>query len=93
MANIKFEVNITVAQLEKITDYLGYKEEIQDPKEESGVMMENPISRNEFLMIKTKDYWKSLYTAQKVNEAQSAIETAKEEGETEMESLSITESK
>jgi len=85
MAAVNFD--ITAAQVETITDYLGYQTEI----EVEGEMVENPETRKVFLYGKIKDYLKNCYKAQMAKEADSHRIEALATAETDLENLDVTE--
>ncbi len=81
IVNVKFD--ITVAQIEKITDYLGYQTEIDGSP--------NPKIRKVFLYGKVKEYLRNCFLAQKSALADQSRIDALAEGEVELENLDVSE--
>ena len=81
MATATFD--ISVDQVEKITDYLGYQVEIDDKP--------NPETRKAFLYGKVEDYLKNCYKAEKAKDGEVARVAALEEAEIELETLEVKE--
>ncbi len=81
MAQVNF--TITQAQTKAITDYLGYKTEIDEKP--------NPETRKVFLYGKVKDYLKSCYRSEMAKDGEVARVAALEQAETDLENLDVSE--
>lgn len=86
--NITFTINATLPDgkateiLQKVTDYLGYRETIDDGQ---GAMIPNPQTRKQFLEAKLKAYIKEIYNTVRANEgADTGRTTALAEADTEI---------
>ncbi len=83
MAIQNVQINITAAQIEKITDYLGYQETIDEEP--------NPETRKVFLYGKVKEYLKNCYKAQASKDGEVARKAALEQAKTDLENLDVSE--
>ena len=88
MATVNLTVEATAAQLEKISDYLGWTEKVTD---ENGDEIDNPQTRKAFVWSKVKSYLKQCYKAQVAKEADTTRVSALEQADTDLSTLEVTE--
>lgn len=83
MATVNIKLNITTQQVKSITDYLGYKADIDGKP--------NPETRKSFLYGKVRDYLRNCYKSQKAKDGEVARLAALEQAEIDLSNLSVSE--